>query len=221
MARFEIVTTAGEEALVELNRLRARAGTTGLYPILFGNAEEFERLEEGMEEDFDAAKTLKESELIILPDWFRSKIESESELYQTEQGDWPDECEGEMGLITHLDVLSRKPHKEVAIGLLKIASPWEAFAHLNWGAWNDCPSPEEHCAVHRYWASKYGAEVVSITSDVVQCAVARPPVDREESLRLAHEQYIYCYDIVEQGTETIAALAAGLVNSKYWYFWWD
>lgn len=221
MSRLETITTAGQDALAELNKLRSRANTTGAYPILFGELDEFERIEEGMEEDFDAQQTLKASESIILPDWFQTKSELEPELYQTDEGDWPDEFAGEMGIITHLDVVSRKPHKEVVIGLFKLASPWESFAQINWGGWNDCPFPQEHCAVHRYWASKYGAEVVSITGDVVQCTVARPPTDREAALRLAREQYIYCYDIVDQGTETIAALAAGLVNSKYWYFWWD
>ncbi|MBL8817724.1 MAG: DUF4253 domain-containing protein [Planctomyces sp.] len=28
-------------------------------------------------------------------------------------------------------------------------------------------------------------------------------------------------DIVEQGCESISNLAATLVNSGYWYFWWD
>jgi Domain of unknown function (DUF4253) len=221
VSSLEIITTTGQDALAELERLRAKAKTTGAYPILFGEAEEFERIEECMEDDFDAAQILKASESIVLPDWFQTRAESEPELYQTDEGDWPDECEGEIGIITHLDIASLKPHKEVVIGLLKIPSAWEAFAKVNWGGWNDCPFPQEHCAVHRYWASKYGAEVVSITSDIVQCAVASPPTEREAALQLAQEQYIYCYDIVEQGTQTIAALAAGLVNSKHWYFWWD
>jgi hypothetical protein len=67
----------------------------------------------------------------------------------------------------------------------------------------------------------WGAEVASVTGDIVQCFVARPPQDATAAMAVAHEQYIYCYDIVEQGTQTIAALAAGLVGSRYWYFWWD
>ena len=38
---------------------------------------------------------------------------------------------------------------------------------------------------------------------------------------LAWEQYLYCQDIVVQGCETIANLAATLLNSPFWYFWWD
>ena len=50
---------------------------------------------------------------------------------------------------------------------------------------------------------------------------ARKPSTREEALILAQEQYWFCYDIVEQGVGTIENLAAGLMESSVWYFWWD
>jgi len=125
-----------------------------------------------------------------------------------------------MGIITHLDILSGKPIDEVFIALLKLTASWEAFAYLHWNT-SQVPDPAVHCAMHRYWGEKYGAEVVSVTGSTVQCEVARPPRDRAASLELAREQFVYCTDIVAQGTQTIAALAAGLLNSKYWYFWWD
>jgi hypothetical protein len=31
----------------------------------------------------------------------------------------------------------------------------------------------------------------------------------------------YCPDIVEQGVESVSALAAHLLDSPLWYFWWD
>jgi hypothetical protein len=51
--------------------------------------------------------------------------------------------------------------------------------------------------------------------------VANPPTTKEDALKLAEEQFVYCEDIVTQGTETIENLAAGLINAKKWYFWWD
>lgn len=217
MSPFELVTVPGKNALAELERLRARYPATGLYPILFGDAEDYQLISEGMEDASDASLVLEQSRRIDPLQWLREKLPIEPD----EDGEWPEEAGDEMGIRTHLDILSREPKKETVIGLLKVAAPWEVFAYLNWGGWNDCPFPAEHCAPHRYWASQYGAEVVSITGDVVQCTVSRPPTDRESSLRLAREQFCYCYDIVEQGTETIAALAAGLMNSNCWYFWWD
>ena len=48
-----------------------------------------------------------------------------------------------------------------------------------------------------------------------------PPVDKESAEKLAREQFIFCTDIVYQGTETIRNLAATLMNAKAWFFWWD
>ncbi len=94
-------------------------------------------------------------------------------------------------------------------------------AFLKFGNWNDCPAPETHCAIHRHWFEKYGAEIIGLSSDVIECRVAKPPIDKNEAMELAMQQFAYCYDIVEQGTETIANLAGSLVNSNNWYFWWD
>jgi len=50
---------------------------------------------------------------------------------------------------------------------------------------------------------------------------ARIAATRDEALALALDQYVYCYDIVDQGTETVDALSAVLECSDYWFFWWD
>jgi hypothetical protein len=69
--------------------------------------------------------------------------------------------------------------------------------------------------------SRAGAEIAGVSGDVIECIVANPPRDKEQSMNLAWEQYLYCQDIVVQGRETISNLAATLLNSPYWYFWWD
>jgi hypothetical protein len=43
----------------------------------------------------------------------------------------------------------------------------------------------------------------------------------EEARRLAHEQFIYCADIVHQGVQTESNLAQTLLGSGNWFFWWD
>ena len=40
-------------------------------------------------------------------------------------------------------------------------------------------------------------------------------------MALAWEQFLFCEDIVSQGVETISNLGATLLNSPYWFFWWD
>jgi hypothetical protein len=81
--------------------------------------------------------------------------------------------------------------------------------------------PEVHGAFFRYWGETYGAEPVVIARDVIEMTVARPPLTRDAALALAREQYAYAADIVDQGTETIDALAAEIIGQPRWFFWWD
>ena len=60
-----------------------------------------------------------------------------------------------------------------------------------------------------------------MSGDIVECVVTKPPTDRNAPTILAWEQYWYCVDIVEQGCESVSNLAATILNSPYWYFWWD
>jgi hypothetical protein len=48
-----------------------------------------------------------------------------------------------------------------------------------------------------------------------------PTTDKKVAMQLAREHHAYCYDIVEQGVGTTAKLASSLLESRYWYFWWD
>src|SRR5262249_4373977 len=218
------VTVRGSDALAKLDGLRREWATTGLYPILLGDQENLDYIEEGYElagdDERDTPAIVARSRDVDAPRWLADRVAAAPEYYVLDHGDWPTIAEPEMGIVAH-----RTHHGHVKpsvfIGLLMLDAPWEAFAWLLWGGWNACPFPVEHCAVHRYWQERYGAEVVSITHDIVQCVVSRPPTDRRAALMLAEEQYYYCADIVQQGTNTIEALAASLLNSHYWYFLCD
>jgi hypothetical protein len=63
--------------------------------------------------------------------------------------------------------------------------------------------------------------LVSLTNDVHEFQVTRPPRTRNAALKLAELQFDYCPDIVEQGVGSIEALAFTLLDSRMWYFWWD
>lgn len=216
------IEVTGENAIGELQRMQHEFATSGLWPILLGDEEELERIEVGLEDSSESpTQILDDSKNIDVEKWFMDRTSEDPDLYQCEDGDWPDVDPGEIGIVTHLNLLGSKPKKKVYIALLPIRNSYESFAQLNWGGWNDCPFSQHHCAIHRYWREKYGSEVVSISGDIVQCVVANPPRDRDAAMSLAREQYRYCYDIVDQGTGTIAALAASLLNAGTWYFWWD
>jgi hypothetical protein len=76
-------------------------------------------------------------------------------------------------------------------------------------------------AMHRAWNRTYGSEIIALSTDVLECLVAKPPTDRTASDRLAWQQFGYCDDIVHQGMQTVGRLSGILANSPYWYFWWD
>jgi len=89
------------------------------------------------------------------------------------------------------------------------------------GNWNECPAPEIQVAVFRNWHERFGAAPACITQDVVECVVDRPPQDEPASMALAAEQWLFCEDIVSQGTQSVRNLAIGLWRSPKWFFWWD
>lgn len=120
-----------------------------------------------------------------------------------------------------LDDLSGKALLRVWIGLFPTGVSCDIPAHLGFGDWNACPKPHEHVALLKHWAQRYGVELVSATSDVIELRASRRPTTQEEALALAREQFFYCSDIVDQGVGSIATLASLLMEGDYWYFWWD
>lgn len=224
MKDVQIIKVAGKDAVQELYQRIAGYAASGLWPVIFGESEQLDRIEETQELNAEGGASADEliriSASIDAATWLAKPREDEDEGF-AEEGDWPEHPEAPMEIITHQDILSSKPFPEVALGLFRVDQPWQVFAKLGWGAWNACPAPEEHCVVHAYWQKKYGARVVSVTGDIVQCIVDNPPRERSAAMALAREQYAYCGDIVDQGCETLANLAAGLLNGKVWYFWWD
>ncbi len=66
-----------------------------------------------------------------------------------------------------------------------------------------------------------GAELIGLGADTMNLRVSRKPATREQAFALAREQYFYCNDIIDQGMGSYRALAAGLMASDWWFFWWD
>ena len=59
---------------------------------------------------------------------------------------------------------------------------------------------------------------------MIECTVERPPTTKEDALILAREQLLYSPGFLGEftGRETnIPRLAAALLNSRHWLFWWD
>ena len=105
---------------------------------------------------------------------------------------------------------------------IPVQHPWEVFAYLPFGGWNDCPDTAALMAVSKYWHEQHGAAPAVLTYDTLEYSVPAP-VSEESARELAKEQYAFCADIVEQGASgmTVGKLAADLKNATVWYFWWD
>lgn len=112
-------------------------------------------------------------------------------------------------------------NKTLILVNVPVNEPWKVFAWIPFGGWNECPDTEDMMAICKYWYDKYKAVPAVISSDELQIYVASPVNNIDTALKIAEEQYAFCNDIVDQGVETIKALASTLINSNVWYFWWD
>lgn len=102
---------------------------------------------------------------------------------------------------------------------IPVKNPWEIFAYLPFGNWNDCPDTPELMAAAKYWFRQHGAVPAAMTHDELEFHLPAP-VPGNEAMEVAVEQYGLCPDM-DQNFEEIAALADTLRRSTVWYFWWD
>lgn len=167
------------------------------------------------------------TEIIVTPEGKRVLSRDETLSRMMEQpheppvGEWPKEKQESPGLTVVADLLKGTPFPSVRIALIPTTDWTTIPAYLHWGGWNECPPPEYHVAAFRSWRDRYGAGLVGLSSDTLNLRVQKRPSTREEALSLAREQYAYCSDIVEQGTQNYSTLAATLMESDWWFFWWD
>ena len=105
---------------------------------------------------------------------------------------------------------------------IPVKNPWEIFAYLPFGGWNECPNTPELMAVAKYWAQQHGAVPAAMSHDELEFLLPAP-VPEEKAMDAAVELYGFCPDVIDQGPEdaTVGALADVLRQSTVWYFWWD
>lgn len=220
---YETLSVAGAEAVACCLQLREE-GAGHFTPVMLGDPKELNLL-------LDVFKTNQRTpqeiitlaEKISMTSFMEKRLNEEEEDYyqDVETGEWRDEIAPVEHLTGHIDIVQGVPLKTVAICKVPTPYSWEVPAYFAFGDWNECPTPEEHVALLRYWHEHYGAEIITLSNDVLECTVSRPPLDKEQALTLAHEQFVYCSDLVYQGTDTLSTLAASLYKGKTWFFWWD
>jgi hypothetical protein len=209
----------GANAIDVWRALRLLLPPKGFWPVVLGKAFEVEGLRVNWEgspsDEIEMAASFEPES------WLQERFDEDTNYYERAHGPWPGDVSPLEGFTIPRELMSDRPLREVYIGAVPTPHSWEVPAYLGFGGWNDCPSACEHVAMLKYWFSRYGAEVVGVSNDTIECAVSRPPTSRDEALTLAFEQFVYCGDIVIQGVGTVENLAASLLGGQIWYFWWD
>ena len=125
------------------------------------------------------------------------------------------------GLSVSTQVLTDLPLDEVVIAVFPTSDWTEVPAYLDFGGFNDCPTPDWQVAILRRWRDRFGVRLAGLAGATMNLRVEKPPASREAAIELAREHYDYCPDIILQGFPDIATLAAHLKVWDWWYFWWD
>ncbi len=238
---YEVVETNGESALATWEELK----TTGRgAPVVLGEDDLDNLLAPFDPKEWPRMKPIEEilaaAKSIDFPDGLRQHRRDEQakavaylktigsaamdfgvEESDAPLGEWPAEPWHATSLTVTYDFATRRTKPTVHIALIPTDDPTAIPAYMRYGNWNECPPPAFHVAAVRAWRERYGAELVGLGADVMNLRVARRPATRDEALELARAQYVYCNDIIDQGVASYCGLAAGLMASDWWFFWWD
>ena len=142
--------------------------------------------------------------------------------------DWEEEILGEMEGGDNNDRFSSYWDDDtemtypLILAKIPVKNPWEIFAYLPFGNWNECPDTPELMAAAKYWFEQYGAVPAAMSHDELEFLLPAP-VPKEKAMDVAVELYGFCPDVIDQGPEdaTVGALADVLRQSTVWYLWWD
>jgi hypothetical protein len=225
-------TVDAADAVATWDRLRVDFGTSGLWPVIVGRRRNFglDEIARTMDDAVErtarpAADLLARAAAIDATDVTGLLHEFWADLEEYEEDDdfeGDDESPPVAPVEPIPSPLVGEAAGEVVVLRVPVERPEDVLAVIGWGDWNACPPPEFHVAVLRSWRDRYGAELRAISFDTLELVVARPPSDFVAALPLAREQFAYTEDIVYQGVHpSIGELAAALVGSARWHFWWD
>ncbi len=199
--------------------LYAKREMGGFTPMIFG-------FDGCFGDDFEEWKPREEYQKEIMSEkpinpaaWFRERISEESGSFIDEQLKEVSGGEANRFFDGIIKFETRKS-MECVIAKIPVKNPWEVFAWVPFGGWNECPTNDEIMYIAKYWYEKYGAIPAVMTHGILEFA-ARPVKDKNAAKELALEQFEFCFDIVAQGFGTIGTLADTLMKSSVWYFWWD
>ena len=111
------------------------------------------------------------------------------------------------------------------IGLVPASRPADVPATVGWVAFSDLmdhPNGVWIGSVLRSFEKRFGARLVKIGPGAeIRLLVERPPHTRQAALSIAAEHKAFADEFPGLGTTDVRQLAAGLVDTPGWTFWWD
>ncbi|HYE47172.1 MAG TPA: DUF4253 domain-containing protein [Caulobacter sp.] len=207
---YEVVTLPGAGLLEALERLRAER--PGLLPVALGDDQALDQAKERWDADDRTPAAIiaaAEGQPPLSVDVAERQNDPEPGL---QLGTWPAALPSYTETLHPFDAL-----ESVHVVLLPVAEPAEAVAYLKFGDFNGAPTPERHVAIHRAWQAAYGARLVACTHETLILQVERGPATPEEAIALAREVYAYA----DWDLNDYSELAADLMVTRLWTFWWD
>lgn len=221
----------GAEALATWKALAERHPRTGLWPVLLGDdpqvvdqltwrLEMLARSTPGIPDVEDAPSA---SDLLV--EWMGNpadddylndvprhlaKLEQDAELIRGRLRERPDEA-----------AVKAVAGASCTVALVPARGGWEVPALLAWsGAERNHIDGPEHLAILHFWHDVYGADLVALGLERMECLVARPPDDARSAFELAVQHYAYCPALMDNLAPAIGALAATLFG-RHWLFDWS
>ena len=140
--------------------------------------------------------------------------------------DWDEEVLGEMEGGEPIDRFANYWNDDTGmtypliLAKIPVKNPWEIFAYLPFGNWNECPDTPDLMAVAKYWFEQHGAIPAAMSHDELEFELPTP-ISKERAMEVAVEQYGFCPDLDQNEDGSIGSLADVLWQSTVWYFWWD
>jgi hypothetical protein len=105
-----------------------------------------------------------------------------------------------------------------SIGIIASTDPFDILRVRSTDGINYDITNDSVLALARVWNDQFGLEFTGAAQDWFEARLMRPPADY---LAFANALYAICPDIVDQGTNTVAALADEMRRTNVLFCWWD
>jgi hypothetical protein len=106
------------------------------------------------------------------------------------------------------------------IGLVPAARTADVLPLIGWTP-SDQSDALPVAAVVRSWEDRFGARLLRVGFAETSLLASRPPRSISHAQRIAAEHFVFCDECAGRGLHHVPRIAASLMESPVWTFWWD